>query len=252
MSVIVKNGNFTVKRRTIINKSLPNIVQDGLFLYLDAGNVNSYPGSGTLWTDLTGNGNNGNLINGPTFSGVNGGTIVFDGTNDNIEMVNTILLDTGIPKTFSFWVYSLVSSGGRSLISDMGYGGDRGWWLFCNYTTGQIWFGGSNNLSDGNLIYRTTTNANLSANTWYNIVLTYNPSTPTASFYLNGTLLLDNGNTIYNTYSNPSTYTQIGAYGGVSPNAPWNGYISQVLGYNKVLTGSEILQNYNVLKNRFI
>ncbi len=59
-----------------------SIVQSGLVLNLDAGNTNSYPGSGTAWTDLSGNGNNGTLTNGPTYSSDDGGAIVFDGTND--------------------------------------------------------------------------------------------------------------------------------------------------------------------------
>ena len=60
----------------------PRIVTSGLVLALDAADRNSYPGSGTTWTDLSGNANNGTLTNGPTFNSANGGSIVFDGTND--------------------------------------------------------------------------------------------------------------------------------------------------------------------------
>ena len=66
----------------------PKIVTDGLVLYLDAANNRSYPGSGTTWTDLSRGGNNGTLTNGPTFNGANGGSIVFDGTNDFIDCGN--------------------------------------------------------------------------------------------------------------------------------------------------------------------
>ena len=55
----------------------PNIVTDGLVLCLDAANPRSYPGSGTSWLDLSGQGNNGTL-NGPTFSNDNSGFLVFD------------------------------------------------------------------------------------------------------------------------------------------------------------------------------
>ena len=58
------------------------IVTDGLVLCLDAASKRSYPGTGTVWTDLKG-GNNGTLTNGPTFSSDNGGSIVFDASNDN-------------------------------------------------------------------------------------------------------------------------------------------------------------------------
>ena len=57
----------------------PDIVDSGLVLALDAADRNSYPGSGTTWTDLSGRGNNGTLTNGPTYSSVNGGSIVLMG-----------------------------------------------------------------------------------------------------------------------------------------------------------------------------
>ena len=60
-----------------------SIVQSGLVLNLDAGNLESYSGSGTAWTDLSGQGNDGTLVNGPTFSSDNGGSIVFDGFGGN-------------------------------------------------------------------------------------------------------------------------------------------------------------------------
>ena len=64
----------------------PRTITDGLVLCLDAANRKSYPGSGTTWTDLSGRGNTGTLTNGPTYSSANGGSIVFDGTDD---IVNT-------------------------------------------------------------------------------------------------------------------------------------------------------------------
>ena len=64
----------------------PSIVTNGLVLYLDAANRRSYPGSGTTWSDLSGNGNNGTLTGGPTFSNNNSGSIVFDGVDDFVNM----------------------------------------------------------------------------------------------------------------------------------------------------------------------
>lgn len=69
----------------------PRIVTNGLVLCLDAANPKSYPGSGTTWTDLSGRGNNGTLTNGPTFSGANGGSLVFDGANDYISLPSIVL-----------------------------------------------------------------------------------------------------------------------------------------------------------------
>ena len=62
----------------------PKIVTDGLVFAVDAANKKSYPGSGTTWTDLAGS-NDGTLTNGPTFDSGDGGSIVFDGTDDYVE-----------------------------------------------------------------------------------------------------------------------------------------------------------------------
>ena len=64
----------------------PKIVTDGLVLCLDAGDRKSYSGSGTTWTDRSGEGNNGTLVNGPTFDSGNGGSIYFDGGNDDCDI----------------------------------------------------------------------------------------------------------------------------------------------------------------------
>lgn len=61
----------------------------GLIAYLDAGNPASYPGSGTTWTDLSGNGNNGTLTNGVGYSAANGGALTFDGVDDYVSSVNS-------------------------------------------------------------------------------------------------------------------------------------------------------------------
>ena len=64
----------------------PEITESGLVLALDAGNLKSYPTTGTTWTDLSGRGNTGTLTNGPTYSSANGGSIVFDGVNDYVTV----------------------------------------------------------------------------------------------------------------------------------------------------------------------
>ena len=66
----------------------------GPVLCLDAGSRLSYPGSGTTWTDLSGNGNTGTLVNGPTYSSANSGAIVFDGVNDIVSIGDVATLRT--------------------------------------------------------------------------------------------------------------------------------------------------------------
>ena len=84
------------------SKCGPDINENGLVLFLDAANRLSYPGSGTAWSDLSGNSNTGTLTNGPTFSAGNMGSILFDGTNDWINLPTAGFGGT----TFSidFWI----------------------------------------------------------------------------------------------------------------------------------------------------
>ena len=77
------------------SKCGPDINENGLVLFLDAANRLSYPGSGTAWSDLSGNSNTGTLTNGPTFSAGNQGSIVFDGVDDYISGGSIIPVGTG-------------------------------------------------------------------------------------------------------------------------------------------------------------
>jgi hypothetical protein len=80
---------------------LPGIVTTNLSMFLDAGNASSYPGSGTAWTDLSGNSRNGTLTGGPTYTSADGGAIVFDGTNDFVQCSGSI---TATAATFVIWM----------------------------------------------------------------------------------------------------------------------------------------------------
>ena len=82
----------------------PNAVEDGLILALDAGNTKSYPGSGTTWTDLSGNGNNGTLVNGVGYNSDYGGSLSFDGTNDYIDITSLAPLADTSAVTMEAWV----------------------------------------------------------------------------------------------------------------------------------------------------
>ena len=85
----------------LIVESSASVVTTGLQLYLDAGNASSYPGSGTTWTDLSGNSRTGTLTNGPTYSGTNGGSIVFDGSNDFVQCTGSLTVTAA---TFVTWI----------------------------------------------------------------------------------------------------------------------------------------------------
>jgi hypothetical protein len=96
----------------------PKIVTNGLVLALDAANTKSYVSGSTTWRDLSGNNNSGSLVNGPTFNNANGGSIVFDGTNDYVDVSNSTSLN---PTTISigawFYLNSLVTN--QNIISKL-------------------------------------------------------------------------------------------------------------------------------------
>ena len=81
----------------------PKIVRDGLVLALDAADRNSYISGSTTWTDLSGNGNTGTLTNGPTYSSANGGSLVFDGSNDYVD-IPYLLLSGSQDFTVNIWI----------------------------------------------------------------------------------------------------------------------------------------------------
>ena len=98
--MIIGSG-ITIGSGVKILEQLSPVVTTGLQLYLDAGNASSYPGSGTTWTDLSGNIRTGTLTNGPTYSGTNGGSIVFDGSNDYVQCLGSLTVTAA---TFVTWI----------------------------------------------------------------------------------------------------------------------------------------------------
>jgi hypothetical protein len=99
--MIISSGITIGSGVKLIPESAVSVVTTGLQLYLDAGNASSYPGSGTTWTDLTVNGRNGTLTNGPTYSATNGGSIVFDGTDDFVQCTGSLTVTAA---TFVTWI----------------------------------------------------------------------------------------------------------------------------------------------------
>jgi hypothetical protein len=211
------------------------IVTNGLVLALDASDKNSYPGSGTTWTDLSGNNNNGTLTNGPTFSSANGGSIVFDGTNDYVDTGKTAtqlgIYDANY--TFDAWVYPTDFTGDRTMFGTDGQATRQGLHLvFRNGTIYQGHYAADFGAGTGNL------------NAWNNICYTYTQSSGAALIYKNG--ILQGTGTIASFIG--TTNILIGRWGGAQYFIG-NGGIYKI--YNRVLSASEILQNYNAQKSRF-
>jgi len=217
----------------------PKIVTDGLVFAVDAANTKSYPGSGTTWKDLSGNSNDGTLTNGPTFDSANGGSIVFDGSDDYVEFFYSGDLTTE-SFTFSFFAKSDVTGGNRYTFMGLSNGGD---YAFKTYNM-QIWSGEKQFLSfvGTNSSYSSYSfNINGDFRDWnfYCTVIT-----PTyIKTWVNDDLMYDSNVALRGSFDRFWIGQRLGQH--------FNGKIPNFLIHNKALTDQEVLQNYNALKGRF-
>jgi hypothetical protein len=233
------------------NSSLTNnVTTNGLVLNLDPGNVISYAGSGNNWADLSGNGYNGTLTNGPTFSSSNGGNIVFDGNDDVASFGN--ILNMGLSSwTMSCWVKFNVGSGFAGIMGKTSYRGYVGRYSFY-IDNGTIY---SFFQPDINYLITTSITPYLD-NKFHNLVMTID-RTSMMYFYIDGisvgTPLNVAGTSNIDLNSSTDNF-YIGSYGSSNGQSPYgflNGNISQAAIYNRALSGTEVLANYNALLPRF-
>ena len=232
----------------------PSIVTDGLELCFDAANTKSYPGSGTTWTDMGSKGIDGTLTNGPTFDSGNIGTISFDGSNDVVDLNSTLssIASHNLPASWESWVYFNTSNNNQVIIG--------------------------NAFNAGGVHIRTTGTSHSPANRirflyfqsgghgtgvdsavltagWYQFVATYNGSGLSHSnfgLYINGVAAAVTDPT----FGSPSTIPQTQNFGiGAIPDEAgqhyWNGKIAIVRVYSKLLSATEVKQNFEAHKGRF-
>ena len=218
----------------------PNIVTEGLVLALDAGNKKSYPGSGTTWTDLSGQGNNGTLQNGPTFDSGNNGSIVFDGVNDYISIESISLNSANI--TAISWVYlnSFYESQNSTIGIHIDGGTNGGFRVYAKSSLTGVWM----RYSNGNATSISSNNT-LPLNKWFQI--TFISDGQTGKIYLNENVFLSG--TFSNTPVNVNGSAWISRFSGGGYYLVGN--TSTSLLYNRALTPQEVQQNYNATKSRF-
>jgi hypothetical protein len=220
-----------------------SIITNGLVLCLDAANSKSYPGSGTVWTDLSGNGNIGELVNSPTYNSSNLGYFQFV-TNDYARIPNNTALDTQTP-TVEVWVKTNATS-------------QNGFWFEKGTVNTQysLFQAGSvilwrQRLTSGTITNLSTTTANfINTSNWYQVVGTY--TSGTRRLYINGIQV--NSDTQSGTIATNPRGMSIGVYGGFNGARGYyyNGNLSLCRIYNRALSAAEIQQNYNALKSRYI
>lgn len=228
----------------------PEIVNNGLVLHLDAANPRSYPGTGTTWSDLSGNGSNGTLIGGVGYSAANNGGMVFDGVNDRGTLTTPVTSSS--PQTYEVWIKAVpsntaadgfgyilqINASQTSILTSyvaMGYAGSIG-----DLPQNEIFavFAGGYGLMGTGVI--------ADANTVRQIVLTWNGTAQIA--YVDGVQRVSRSLT-----TTPSGFSTITGFGDARTTTyrPIVGNIYNMKIYNQALSATEILQNYNALRGRY-
>lgn len=231
----------------------PNVVRNGLVLDLDAANQKSYPGTGTGWSDLTPNGNNGTLTNGPTFNSANGGSIVFDGTNDYTNVVPITGLSSQI--SINLWYNKTISPTQSTIICGINSNLGREYNIHLPWSDSIVyWDCGSNGGTDAGNFDRTSKSVTLAEyQGWHNWVFWKNSTSGLMKIYRDGqewhsasgltkpmvnTIAINIGRLISGDAYPSGLYYD-------------NCKIANLQIYNRALSAAEILQNYNAQKSRF-
>lgn len=205
----------------------PDGIVEGLICALDPSNPKCYPGSGTVLYDLSGTGNHGTLVNGPTWSSANQGVIVLDGTNDYID----------VPINLSTSNYTVIGAARYLVASGRTFSAKNNNWLMGHWSTqtenyyAQSWV--------------TAPNAGPSDTSWRFYAATGNYSGDLWSLYVNGV-----GTTVNSTAgTNGPNGFAIGSSGGVGEFS--NSHIGVFMVYNRVLTQNEISTSFRSLRSRY-
>ena len=224
----------------------PNIVRDGLVLYLDAGSPNSYQGSGTTWKDISKfYQNNGTLVNGPTYSSDNGGVIQFDGVDDYVVLPSSIgnTITTSFTMMCFLYIETTTMFGGILGYNNPGTPGQ-------NFAL-QVRSNSNTNpaaitltmYTDVTNVFGASTNVNFLE--WHHVAATYDGVN--TKMYLDGVLSSQTNTT--GSFSPSIQPLYVGSdfvRGRYSKNK-----FGPIQIYNRSLASQEILQNYNATKGRF-
>jgi hypothetical protein len=232
-------GGYIYNSSLADTQDYKNIVTRGLILHLDASALESYPSSGTSWFDISGNGNNGTLVNGPTFSN---NAIRLDGVNDYLSLPTTGFAPS--THTIEFWIKRHANSGYFLTIDNSDNPELR-----LQFSAGKVeltWY------DDSAYIASFNSGTNIPLDIWYHICITTQnndfrmdingalDTTDTTGTYT-GAASGNAGEHTLGTYNRPST-----GYGGYA-NVSYGAYRF----YKRVLSPTEILHNYNTQKARF-
>jgi hypothetical protein len=270
------SGHITLRLGMLVKPN--NYTNDGLVLRLDAANTKSYPGTGNIWTDVSGNNNNGSLTDGPTFNAGSGGQIIFDGVNDFVTGTTISSTSGNNSRTVIAW-YKSTSNQNTSIL-------DKGDFGTIN-TAEQLFIVAQNGVGDlnvgstlpptniggiciafwGNDIYYPIPAATMFDGNWHCVAYTYDSSNTSVKIFFDGvfasTIYLWNGswNTLnsspyrlqsaISTTNNPYWIGRARAKMWGKGNEYANANIGGVNIYNRPLSEQEIIDYYNNTRYRY-
>ena len=226
------------------------VTTDEILMYLDAGNAKSFAVGATVWNDVSRGNKDGVLLNGATFSTANNGTIVFDGIDDFVQIStgpNWFPMST-TAISFDAWIKTSGVPGGNTVngIISLTYG-----ITLSTTINGNVYF----RVYDNNLLVLNnllTTGLNCNDNRWHHIVGTNDGAT--SKIYVDGVFITSISAPFYGDVITAWYGSTCGV--GIEANntavTRFNGSISMVKVYGKALSATEVLQNYNATKTRYI
>ena len=229
----------------------PNTTTNGLVLSLDAANAKSYVSGSTTWKDLSGNNNSGSLVNGPTFNSANLGSIVFDGVDDYVNTNYTTPIGTG-GFTYSMWIRFTTSQLSAIIVKRIG---DPTYEQFSLFIAGDN--GGNtpgtklavNDVKSLSLNRLLISDGSYNDGMYHNLVATR--TSTTTNLYIDGVLLKTSTSAEIDLSVASKLFIGRSGNDQTVGGIPFNGSMSNVSMYNRTLSASEVLQNYNAQKSRY-
>ena len=235
----------TTTTSTTTTTTTLNVITSGLRLYVDASNPASYPGTGTTWYDLSGNGYNGTLSGSTAYNSANGGYISLQSNTGYIDFGLSSQGSSTSAFTWGGW-FNVPNFTNIPMArgNDISGGFPNGWNLatvFLSNAFNASMVTSTPSIAQTNASYSSTP----STNTWYYHIGVWNPSAGTLKVYINGVLgntqntsntVLRNSGTGWNSTLNSTNY---------------NASYGSMIVYNTALSDAEVLQNFNSTKTRF-
>lgn len=215
--------------KMVMHNPINYLVTDGLVFCVNAGIIPSYPRNNNTWYDLSGGGDDGTLVNNPTFN--SNGYLGFDGVDDYVDIDSTIGL--GNPCTVII-IAKVESSGNYTMFAPNSNGVDN--WLGTNGTQLELF---ATQTADTNNFVLRGSGLVTNGTRWQQLACTIDGDT--AKVWINGEE--KNSTTRTFTIGGWSSTAAIGRRGVISQRY-FPGKIASVAGYSKSFTSNEMKQNY--------